>query len=156
MYCNKLNTTWSNEGNRPCTSPQPGLKERYYSAYLMQLWLVLLCVVTLLGRKRGHWLTKPAGNEDAAWQQERSPEIPQNLHLPVCRGKRKGIVDSSLHLAAGVDMVAGCLDLGWRLGDVRAWETPNYFKIWVIKMTLVNYIPFITETQQNLICFNYV
>ena len=56
----------------------------------------MLCVVTLLGRKRGHWLTKPAENEDAAWQQERSPEIPQNICLPVCRGQRKGIVDSSL------------------------------------------------------------
>ena len=53
-------------------------------------------VVTLLGRKRGHWLTNPVENEDAAWQQERLPEIPQNLGLPVCRGKRSSIVDSSL------------------------------------------------------------
>ena len=37
---------------------KPGLKECYYSAYLMQLCLVLLCVVTLLGSKRGHWLIK--------------------------------------------------------------------------------------------------
>ena len=78
-----------------CVTPQRGawfcrqarihasLNRQYYFAYLMQLWLVLLCVVTLLGRKRGHWLTKHAANEDPAWQQERPPEIPQNLGLPV-------------------------------------------------------------------------
>ena len=70
---------------------EANLKGRSYSAYLMQLRLVLLCVVTLLGRKRGHWLTKPAENEDVAWQQERPPEIPQNLCLRVCRGKRTRI-----------------------------------------------------------------
>ena len=72
------------------------LNERWHSAYLKQLRLVLLCVVTLLGRKRGHWLTKPAENEDPAWQQERLLEIPQNLCMRVCRGKRKGIVHFSV------------------------------------------------------------
>jgi len=33
----------------------------------------LLGVVTRHGRKRGHWLTKPAANEGPAWQQERLP-----------------------------------------------------------------------------------
>ena len=63
------------------------LNKRYYSAYLMQLRLVLLCVVTLLGRKRGHWLTKPAENEDPPWQQERLLEIPQNLCVHICGWK---------------------------------------------------------------------
>ena len=48
----------------------------------------MLCIVTQLGKKRGHWLTKPAENEDAALQQERPPEIPQNVCLCVCRGKQ--------------------------------------------------------------------
>jgi len=57
---------------------------------------VLLCVVTLLGRKRGHWLTKPAANEDPVWQQERPTELHQNLCLRLCRGKRRSNAPSSL------------------------------------------------------------
>ena len=73
----------------------------------------LFCfVTTLLGRRRGHWLTKPAENEDAAWQQERSPEIPQNLCLPVRRGKQSSIVDSSL-LARQANDEGVCHDHGW-------------------------------------------
>ena len=62
----------------------------------MQLRLVLLCVVTLLGRKRGHWFTKPAENEDPAWKLERPPEIPQNLCVHIYRGKRSSNALSSM------------------------------------------------------------
>ena len=56
----------------------------------------MLCVVTPLGRKGGHWLKKPAENEDPAWQQERLLEIPQNLCVRVCIGKRSSKAHSSL------------------------------------------------------------
>ena len=98
----------------PAQWPQPSLILRAYSAYLMQLWLVLLCVVTLLGRKRGHWLTKPAENKDPGWQQERPPEIPQNLRPSVCRGKRSSNAHSSIQstcsqcLEAGRQLDRGC------------------------------------------------
>ena len=72
----------------------------------------MLCVVTLLGRKRGHWLKKPAENEDAAWQQERLPEIPQNLHVRVCRGKQSSNVHSSLVIAKGVPYMTYALKGG--------------------------------------------
>ena len=89
-------TTIYAAGNAKCPAAESeSLKERSYSAYLMQPWLVLLCLVTLLGRKRGHWLTKPAENEDPAWQQERPPEIPRNLCVRICRGKRSSNALSS-------------------------------------------------------------
>ena len=110
---------------------RPSLKDRCYSANLMQLWLVLLCVVTMLGRKRFHLLTKPAENEDAAWQQERPPEIPQNLCLRVCRGKRSSNADSSLNTSRGGPHTQSiltslaesyCRLISQRLGETRGRE----------------------------------
>ena len=66
----------------------------------------MLCIVTLLGRKRGHWLTKPAKNEDPAWQQERPLEIPQNLRA--CIGKRSSNAHSSSFRLLQITLLAVC------------------------------------------------
>ena len=72
----------------------------------------MLCVVTLLGRKRGHWLTKPTENEDAAWQQERPLGIPQNLCVRVCIGKRSSKAHSSLVESRGKKSHASTVTTG--------------------------------------------
>ena len=48
-------------------------------------------------------LTKPAANEGPVWQQNGPPEIPQNVRVNICRGKRSSNTLSSL-----LSTVPGC------------------------------------------------